>query len=244
MVGAVTPLEAANRLCLACVEFLDVDGAAVSLIHDGASRGTFGSSGRMSRSLDELQFTFGEGPCLAAVEAGAPVLVEDLNSVREVRWPAFRGAALAAGVGAVFAFPVTIASTHVGALDLFNRSPGPLPSRGLAGAIHAAKLATVPLLKLMTADVDWGNVGQGEEDWDQLGSLERVEVYQATGMVLAALDVTPDVALARLRAHAFAHSMTASEVAWAIIERRLTLRADDTGADSERDDGESTRTSE
>lgn len=27
-------------------------------------RGTFGSSGQLSRTLDELQFTYGQGPCL------------------------------------------------------------------------------------------------------------------------------------------------------------------------------------
>jgi hypothetical protein len=195
----------------------------------------------MSRSLDELQFTFGEGPCLAAVSGGAPVLVPDLSNPHEVRWPAFREAALEAGVSAVFAFPVTIASTHVGALDLFNRRPGLMLPAELAGALRAAELASLPLMGLMTADVDWANVSQGEEDWDQLGSLERVEVYQATGMLLAALDVTPEEALARLRAHAYAHAMTASEVAWAIVEGRLTLPADDPGAQPERDDGKTTR---
>jgi hypothetical protein len=229
MTGAGTPLDAANQLCRACVEFLDVDGASVSLIHDGASRGTFGSSGRMSRRLDELQFTYGEGPCLDAVRAGGPVLVDDLNDVAEVRWPAFRDAALDAGISAVFALPVLIASAHVGALDLYNRRPGPLADPMLAGALLAAELAALPLLDLMTAHVDWDSAAQGDDGWEQLASLERVEVYQATGMLMAALNVSPSEALARLRGFAYAHSMTASEVAWAIVERRLTLHSDGTG---------------
>ena len=72
LAGSGGALSAANRLCQACVELLEVDGAAVSLMHEGSSQGTFGSSGELSRRLDELQFTFGEGPCLDAVRWGRP----------------------------------------------------------------------------------------------------------------------------------------------------------------------------
>ena len=96
--GTPTAIEAADRLCEACVELLEVDGASVSLIHRGATRGTFGSSGALSRRLDELQFTFGEGPCLDAVSYGRPVLAADLRSPREQRWPAFAGALAGHGI--------------------------------------------------------------------------------------------------------------------------------------------------
>jgi hypothetical protein len=45
-------------------------------------------------------------------------------------------------------------------------------------------------------------------------------------MLIASLGVDADEALARLRAHAFATGTTASEVSWAIIERRLMLDDD------------------
>jgi hypothetical protein len=57
--------------------------------------------------------------------------------------------------------------------------------------------------------------------------LERVEVYQATGVIVAALDVSPADALVRLRAHAISRSLTASEVAYQILDRRLALGHDD-----------------
>lgn len=59
MAGADTALGAADRLCRACVQLLAVDGASVSLTHEGSTQGTFGSSGEVSRRLDELQFTPG-----------------------------------------------------------------------------------------------------------------------------------------------------------------------------------------
>ncbi|MDX6206034.1 MAG: hypothetical protein QOF39_2091 [Frankiales bacterium] len=224
--GATTPLDAANRLCHACVTLLEVDGASISLMHEGSTRGTFGSSSPVSRRLDEFQFTYGEGPCLDAVRDGGPVLVADLDDPAEQRWPAFREAVLGAGVCAIFALPVAVAFAHVGALDLYNNRAGRLTDQALAGAVYAAELAALPLLDLMTAHVDWEGIAQGEDPWGQLTSLERVEVYQATGMIMAALDATPAEALARLRGLAYARGLTASEVAWAIVERRVSIVPD------------------
>jgi AmiR/NasT family two-component response regulator len=69
-----------------------------------------------------------------------------------------------------------------------------------------------------------------------LAALTRVEVYQAAGMLIAQLGVTAAEALVRLRGYAFAHDMTASEVAWEIIERRLRL-ADDAAHGPAAEDG-------
>jgi hypothetical protein len=48
---------AADRLCEACVQLLDVDAAAMSLVFDGANIGTLGASGAAARMYDEAQFT-------------------------------------------------------------------------------------------------------------------------------------------------------------------------------------------
>lgn len=225
MEGARPGLASADRLCRACVDLLEVDGAAISLMHAGATRGTFGSSGELSRRLDEFQFTFGEGPCLDSVANGIPVIVQDFHDPAEVRWPAFAGAVRGTGVRAVYALPVAVNTVVVGALDLFRTRPGELSGAPLTGALLAARLAVVPLLDLMSADVDWPAVAAGEA-WSQLESLERVEVYQATGMLMGQLGTGPTEALVRLRAHAYTHGLTSSEVAWAIVDRRLRLGPD------------------
>ena len=223
--GVEPGLATADRLCQACVELLEVDGAAITLLDAGSTRGTFGSSGELSRRLDEFQFTFGEGPCLDAALEGVPVLVADLQDAAQSRWPAYAGAVLGAGVRAVYALPVSVSSVYVGTLDLFRLAPGELSAPALAGGLLAADLAALPLLDLMSATVDWGGLEAGDP-WDQLAGLERVEVYQATGMITVQLDVDATEALVRLRAHAFAHAMTASDVAWAVVNRRLRLRPD------------------
>lgn len=234
MSGTGTGREAADRLCVACVDLLEVDGAAISMVYDGYSHGTFGASSATSRRLDEFQFTFGEGPCLDAAARGEAVMAPDLNAPGEHRWPGFTGAALDEGVRAVFALPIMITSACVGALDLFRERPGPLTADHLAGGMLAAELATMPLLDLIASTkVDPEHEREREHELelehaqDQLADLDRIEVYQATGMLIAQLDVDPAEALVRLRAHAIATGQTASEVAWAIVERRLELERDD-----------------
>ena len=221
LAGAPSALDAADRLCEACVQLLDVDGASISLVEAGAPQGTFGSSGSLSRTLDELQFTYGEGPCQDAVAQRRPVLAEDLDGPDGDRWPALSEVMLAHGIRAVFALPVTVVSAPIGALDLYRRRRGPLDGDFLAAGLWAAGLAALPVLDLSTAEVDWEAAGYAEAGWEQLASLERIEVYQATGMIVAGLDVPAAEALVRLRAHAISHGLTASQVAYMVLDRRL-----------------------
>ena len=218
-------LEAAERLCRACVDVLTVDGASLSLMHNGTLHGTVGASGDLSRRLDELQFTLGEGPCYDSVRSSGPVMAADLQDPAEQRWPAFAAAVVESGVRAVFALPVSAAAAPIGVLDLFRAEPGLLSQQDLFGGLLAAKLAAQPLLELL-ADDPGGDRGSDAAAGSEMAALERVEIYQAVGMLMGQLDCDPTEALVRLRAHAFAVGMTASEVAWLIVDRRLALEAD------------------
>jgi GAF domain/ANTAR domain len=228
-------LSTANELCTVCVDLLGVDGAAISMVFDGASRGTFGSSSEASRRLDEYQFTYGEGPCLDAAATGVVVHAPDLDAVHEQRWPIFADAVLGDGIRAVFALPVMLTSACVGALDLYRTKPGPLGGNELAGGLLAAELAALPMLTMMSHVLEDGVVdatenaadATNEDEWAHLVEMDRVEVYQATGMLIARLDVSAAEALVRLRAHALASGLTASEVAYAILEQGLQLERDD-----------------
>lgn len=218
--------KAADRLCEACVLLLDVDAAAISLVFDGANAGTLGSSSTSARAFDELQFTYGEGPCLDAVSLQAPVAVVDLADAGEARWPHYGLAMLENRIRGVFAMPVLAAGEYVGALDLFRAEPGPLAREQLAGAAAAADLAGIPVLDLLSADLRAAVDDPASDAWAELYTLSRAEVSQATGMLVAQLDVDPTEALVRLRAHAYATGRSATDVARDIINRRLTLETD------------------
>jgi ANTAR domain len=204
----------------------DVDAAAISLVFDGASSGTLGSSGAPARTYDELQFTLGEGPCLDSVSFRTPVLVADLADPDEARWPIYGPALLSHQIRGVFAMPVLVAGEHVGALDLFRAEPGDLKGDFFAGAIVAAELAGVPLLDVMNDDLLAAVNDPESNAWTELHALSRAEVSQATGMLVAQLGVEPAEALVRLRAHAYATGRSSTDVARDILDRRLRLEAD------------------
>lgn len=205
---------------------LDIDAAAISLVFDGANSGTLGSSSASARIYDELQFTLGEGPCLDSVSRRIPILVVDLANPDEARWPAYAPAMLAHQIRGVYAIPVVVAGEFVGALDLFRAQPRPLRGEDLTGAVAAAELAGVPLLDLLNGDLQAAITDPQSNAWAELNTLSRAEVSQATGMLVAQLEVEPAVALVLLRAHAYSTGRSATDVARDILARRLKLEAD------------------
>jgi GAF domain-containing protein len=180
-------VDAADRLCEACVVLLDIDAAAISLVFDGANSGTLGSSGVRARIYDELQFTLGEGPCLDSVLRRIPILIVDLGDPEEARWPAYRPAMLAHQIRGVYAIPVVVAGEFVGALDLFRARPGPLLAADLAGAVAAAELAAIPLLDLLDGDLQAAVTDPNSNAWAELNKLTRAELSQAIGMLVTGI---------------------------------------------------------
>ena len=197
----------------------EVDAAAISLVFDGANTGTLGSSGQHARTCDELQFLLGEGPCLDSVTRRAPVLVVDLADPDDARWPIYGPAMLDLQVRGVFAMPVVVAGEYVGALDLFRTQPGGLEESQLTGAVAAAELAGIPLLDLLDSDMAAAASDPASNAWAELHILSRAEVSQATGMLVAQLEVEPAEALVRLRAHAYATGRSATDVARDILDQ-------------------------
>ena len=224
--GDARGVAAADRLCVACVGLLDVDAAAISLVFDGANVGTLGASGVEARSYDELQFTLGEGPCLESVARRAPVVVPDLTDPWERRWPAYGPAMVAKRIRSVYAAPVIVAGDYVGALDLFRARPLTLGDEHALGMAIAAQLASLPLLDLLGEDMQAAINDPYSNAWAELTALSRTEVSQATGMLMAHLNVEAATALARLRAHAYATNRSATAVARDIISRELRLERD------------------
>ena len=133
---------------------------------------------------------------------------------------------LAHQIRGVYAIPVVVAGEFVGALDLFRAQPGPLPGEDLAGAVAAAELAGIPLLDLLDGDLQAAVADPNSNAWAELNTLSRAEVSQATGMLVAQLEIEPAEALVRLRAHAYATGRSATDVARDILDRRLKLEAD------------------
>lgn len=207
-----------DRVCLTAVQLLTLRGAGLSLMVDGELRGTAGVSDPGIAVVQELQLSLGEGPCVDAWSTRAPVLEADLADPSIVRWPAFAGAGVSAGVLAVFAFPLSLGAIRIGVLVLYRARAGALSPDELAYGLVLAEVATHAVLALQAGappDVLHSVLAGEPAHWP--------EIHQATGMVSVQLGVSLDEAFVRIRAHAFGEGSSLRAVARGIVTRELRL---------------------
>jgi hypothetical protein len=208
-----------DRFVVLCVDMLSVTGAVIAVIGDGQHRGAVAVSNPAYGAVDDLQFSLGEGPCIAADGSAGPVLEPDL-ALAVGQWPAFVSAAVGHGVRAAFAFPLRMGAVHVGVLSLYRDTPGDLDGTDLWDAITLSHIATHLLLEL-EADLVSGMLPV------RLAEMvdHRAHVHQATGMVTAQLEADVATALIRLRAFAWSRDRSIDDVAADVVAR--VLRFDD-----------------
>jgi GAF domain-containing protein len=205
-----------HSLCVASARVTRVSGAGVVLIMHGRALGTVCSSGPVVDTVEEIQYALGEGPCMEAFGTRAPVLVPDLRSADVVRWPGYREGALAAGIRAVFGFPIFVGSICIGALDLYQERSGPLTDEQLADAVVVAHVAGRTVLEWQSL----AREGSLARQLDHL-STSRAVVHQATGMVAVQASVTVDDAAALLRAYAFSTNRPVNDVASDVVHGEI-----------------------
>jgi hypothetical protein len=202
-------------LTTACVRSLPVSGVGMALMTDEGPAGIIAATDGAAMELEELQFTLGEGPCVDASQTGRPVLQPDLARTAPLRWPAFAGGALQAGVRAVFAFPLRVGAIRVGVLDLYRDRIGPLSADDLTESLSFADAATLVLLNAQAGSPVRGAV-QVLDD--------RAEVHQATGVVSVQAGVGLAEALVLLRARAFADQRPIGDLARDVLAGAADFR--------------------
>ena len=205
---------------------IPVEGAAISTIADFLGAETVSASGPLAARLDELQFDLGEGPCWDAMRTGRPILEPDLRSNPNRNWPAFSQAISEESVAAIYAFPLAFGPLKIGAMDLFSDVPRELTPREERQSGILAGLISRIVLDRAIRRADEPDVF-GLED-----QFSRRLIHQATGMVLAQLNVSAEDARLLIQGHAFAQNVSMREVAEEILERRLDFSNQANGFES------------
>jgi diguanylate cyclase (GGDEF)-like protein len=126
------------------VEVLPVTAAGVTLISAGMAPRYVAASDQSAMRFERLQARLGQGPCLAAYESGEAVAAADLRA--DDRFPDFARSAVAAGLAAVFTFPLRHGDGRLGALDLYRDKPGDLEPGDMGIAQTLADVAAAYLL--------------------------------------------------------------------------------------------------
>lgn len=206
---------ARGSYCAPFLSLIPVTGAAISTIGTLVAPETVCASDAAAARLDELQFDLGEGPCWEAFATGRPVLERDIRDGARGAWPAFVEAVRDLPVRGVYAFPLTIGSLSVGVIDLYSSRPADLKDSHQRDAEALASIAARQILRELV-------MRSGDESEDDPGSeFSRRTIHQATGMVLAQLNVTADDAVLILQAHAYASGRSLRDIADDVLARRL-----------------------
>ncbi|MEU7230322.1 GAF and ANTAR domain-containing protein [Streptomyces chrestomyceticus] len=200
--------------CRACADDLDADFAGTTLITAGELRLLAGATDERARLVEDAQLVTGEGPCVDACTHREPVDITDLQHAH-TRWPAYAPIACEQGARSVLALPLTVGSLTIGALDLYRCTPAPFtPEQQARAGAYARIIALLALDEhphlLTTPNRPPQRGPQGYPP----------TVHIAAGILAAKYGLTPDDALARLRAHSFRRSQPLLHTAQHVLDHQ------------------------
>ncbi|MBK1787754.1 ANTAR domain-containing protein [Prauserella cavernicola] len=128
--------------------------------------------------LDELQYTFDEGPCVHATRTSGEGIV-DVPDVSAGPWPRWASEAAALGVGSVFAVGLVPADDppRLGALNLYSRQSHALDKVDRDLSIVLASHATVALAAttaMTSAEFEHAQLRAALESRDVIGQAKGI----------------------------------------------------------------------
>ncbi|HUQ40842.1 MAG TPA: GAF and ANTAR domain-containing protein [Acidimicrobiales bacterium] len=200
-----------------CVELLDVTAAGILLADGDGKLRVMAASSEAVRLLELFQLQNDEGPCLEAHSGGKPVVVGDLADASK-RWPRFAPEAVSAGFRSVYAIPLRLRSSTIGALNLFRAKPEVLPEDDVVVARAMADVASIAILQDQSLRESQVLAGQLQHALDS-----RVTIEQAKGMLAERGQVPMEEAFRRLRIYARNNNHQLTAVAFAVVNGDLQL---------------------
>jgi GAF domain-containing protein len=177
---------------------------------------TVASSSPAAQAMDELQYAYGDGPCMTASREQESVYVEDLES--DGRWPQYAAAVRGHGFRSILALPFLLGSATPesdarAALNLYSHRPGRFDDRATELArdfVHQTSMA----LRLAV------HFAQTSETAAHLkATLEtRTGIDVAVGIIMAQNRCSQDEAFELLKSASSARNIKLHVVAAGIVE--------------------------
>ena len=193
-------LERVVQLAVETVE--GCDDCGVSIVQRGGDITTpVATSDKVAR-CDELQYEFGEGPCVSAIWEHQTFESTDLR--QEQRWPRWAPQAVELGANSLVSFRLFVKEDTLGALNLYAGEPGAFDDVDRAtGAILASHGAVALAGARKQARLD-----------------AAIVVAKATGMLMERRGISSAQALELLQRAAIRTDMKLQHVAERVVERR------------------------
>ncbi|MGR4880322.1 GAF and ANTAR domain-containing protein [Streptomyces sp. LARHCF249] len=215
----VDALVLLGRLARHSVALTDVDAAGVMLMNARGHLRPAAATEHTVELTEMWQAQIRQGPCIDAFTTGTAVHAADFETHQD-RWPKFVPLARAAGYQGAHALPLLARGQAVGALNLLCHHPASLTGAETHLLRALANVATTALLT-------WDHTALRTEDITTRtqAALSGKAVFDtATGVLAATAHISPIQAAQHLRAYADRHHQRPTDIAAALVDRRITPR--------------------
>jgi hypothetical protein len=202
-----------QALCEVATERLPTVAGTAIIAYDGISQELIAASDTWTESVEEIQQLLGEGPSLAAYTTRRAVVLAELATQAE-KWPVYVSTVAASGVRSIWALPLRLAGTGLGVITFYRTMSGPPAAEEWpeAGAIaHAAVTALI------------GDADDLEDGRLPGATGSALVIHVATGILASRLQISPEEALARLRARAFSADQRLRWVAENVVSGKISI---------------------
>jgi hypothetical protein len=213
------PEEIPRQVCTAVSQGLGVDGVTLSLLTDTPARQLLAASNDVALLLEEIQFTVLEGPCVAAARFGESVAVDDLRH-DVTPWPLF-GASVRERlpeVASVYALPIFFGDYVLGSVDLLAFRTHALNAQELEQAAGVAEAVSTALLSTREMLLSGGRAPAWEPE--EIVRAHWFDTARAVGALTSQQGITPENALAHMRAEAFLTGRSLADITADILRDR------------------------
>lgn len=182
------------------------------------------SSEPSAQSMDEMQNTLGEGPCLTALTERRTVLAPDLDD--ENRWPRFVQSAAGHGVRSILGIPLPPEGDTQAVLNLCAKRPNAFSQEDISSAERFARQAS-PAFRLALRIAELKDTNQNLS----AALAHRMTIDMALGVVMAQNRCSRDAAFKILERAANTRNAKLRDVAASIVasisgETNITVHFD------------------
>ncbi|MCW2855151.1 MAG: hypothetical protein JWR52_766 [Marmoricola sp.] len=198
-------------VALAC-ETLDCQFAGLTVFRAGGSFETLAPTHDVVTQADQLQYEFGEGPCIEAAWEDDTFLSNDLAS--DPRWAVWGPKAATLGFGSLLAARLSIGGKTLGALNLYSSATREYSADDRATAVIFATHAAATIMSVRERQ----NLKDAVEG--------RTVIGQAQGMLMERFDLDADRAFSVLRRFSQTENVKLRQVAELVIANGNLPEAD------------------
>jgi GAF domain-containing protein len=171
---------------------------------------TVASSTPRAREMDELQYSFKDGPCLHAMRTGETTYVGDVSSER--RWPEYARAVAAHGVCSLLSVPLELEGDSSAALNIYSTAVLGFSPEDIA----RAELFGEQSAKTLRLELRLTQLRDAKEDLEA-AMKSRTAIDVAVGVIMAQNRCSQAKAMSILRKASNSRNIKLRDVAVGVI---------------------------